>query len=116
MQHALIKSMDPNNNHTIEAFVKSFEEVVNVIRNRNPDCITVPMFGAVPFVDILNIIDEQFPNEKVEYVPASNKVHRVRDVLRGVFGNLINEYTPNGGSFLSIDEVVSGNSFVRVYK
>jgi len=108
--------MDPNNNKTIESFVKGFEEVAEIIKDRNPDLIIAPMFGAVPFIDILNIVDDEFPNNKVEYVPASNKVHRLRDVLRGVFKNLINAYTPVGGSFLSIDEVVSGNSLVRVFK
>lgn len=68
------------------------------------------------YIDILNIIDDDFPNEKVRYVPASNKIHRLREVLRGAFTALIGNETPNGGSYLSLDEVVSGNSLVRVYK
>ena len=108
--------MDPNDHKTIERMVAAFEQVADVIREQNPDCIIAPMMGAVPFIDILNIIDPDFPNDKVEYVPASSKLYRMRDVLRSAFGNLIEAYAPDQGLFLSLDEVVSGNSLVRVYK
>ena len=108
--------MDPTNPKTIEALVKALEKVSEIIKGKEPDCIIAPMMGAIPFIDMLNIIDEEFPNHKVEYVPASNKIHRLRPVLRGAFASLIEGYAPNGGSFLSLDEVVSGNSLVRVYK
>ena len=75
--------MDPNDRKTIESFVKSFEEVSVKIHDSNPDCIIAPMFGAVPFIDILNILDENFPNDRVEYVPASNKVHKLRESSEG---------------------------------
>lgn len=101
---------------TLESFVRSFERADEIIKEKNPDCIIAPMFGAVPFIDILNIINDEFPNEKVEYIPASNRVYRLRETLRSAFKKLIEAYTPNGGSFLSIDEVVSGNSLQRVYK
>ncbi|MDO8656187.1 MAG: hypothetical protein Q7K45_03035 [Nanoarchaeota archaeon] len=108
--------MDPNNHKTIERMVKAFEDIAQIIHEKNPDCIIAPMLGAVPFIDILNIVDDDFPNAKVEYVPASSKLHKLRDILRASFTNLIDAYAPNGGSFLSLDEVVSGNSLVRVYK
>lgn len=108
--------MDPNNPTTIEKMVRAFEQVSQTIQEKNPDCIIAPMLGAVPFIDILNIVNDDFPNAKVEYVPASSKLHRLREVLRASFSNLIDAYAPNGGSFLSLDEVVSGNSLVRVYK
>ena len=108
--------MDPNAYKTIEEMVKAFEVASEIIRKENPDCIIAPMFGAVPFIDILNIIDDEFPNQKVEYIPASSKVHRLREVLRGSFINLIEAYAKHGGKFLSLDEVVSGNSLVRVFK
>jgi len=113
----IFNSMDPNNYKTIENFVKGFEKVDEIIKERNPDCIIAPMFGAIPFIDVLNIINEEFPNEKVEYVPASNKIYRVKDVLRGAFENLISKhYSEDGTDFLSLDEIVSGNSLVRVQK
>ena len=108
--------MDPNDYKTIEAFVRSFEKVDGLVKKINPDIVIAPMVGAVPFIDVLNIIDGEFPNDKVEYVPASNKVHKVSDVLRGAFENLIREKVPEGGKLLSLDEVVSGNSVQRVYR
>ena len=108
--------MDPNSQKSLESFVRSFEQVAETIKERNPDCIIAPMFGAVPFIDILNIVDDEFPNHKVMYVPASNKVYRLREVLRAVFEKVIQEKAPDGGSFLSIDEVISGNSLQRVFK
>jgi hypothetical protein len=108
--------MDTQSKRAIEDYVRSFEKVANIIETENPDCIVAPMFGAVPFIDVLNIINPQFPNDKVEYVPASSNVHRVKEVLRGTFGNLINAYAPNGGKFLALDEVVSGSSLEKVHK
>src|SRR3989344_9668874 len=113
---AIKNSMDPKNQKTLESFVMKFEEVAKIIRNKDHDCIIAPMFGAVPFIDILNIIDEEFQNNKVEYIPASNKVYRIREVLREAFQGIIGAYTPNGGSLISLDEVVSGNSLQRIYK
>ena len=108
--------MDPNSRKAIEDFVTSMQEVARLIKQRNPDVIVAPMFGAVPFIDVLGVIDDAFPNEKVVYVPASNRVYRLREVLRGTFQNVIREHIPLGGSLLSLDEVVSGNSLMRVYK
>ncbi|MFH1972580.1 MAG: hypothetical protein ABIJ18_03835 [archaeon] len=108
--------MDPNNYDTIEDFVRALERANQIIEDQKPDCIIAPMFGSVPFIDVMNVINDNFPNEKVQYVPASNKVHRLREVLRSVFENVINNVAPHGGSFLSIDEVISGNSLKRVYK
>src|SRR3989344_5142158 len=97
----IFNSMDPNNYKIIENFVRGFEKVDEIIKERNPDCIIAPMFGAIPFIDVLNIINEEFPNEKVEYVPASNKIYRVKDVLRGAFENLISKhYSEDGTDFL----------------
>jgi hypothetical protein len=108
--------MDPNNYDIVEDFVKSLSIANNKIIKENPDIIIAPMFGSIPFIDVMNIIDSDFPNEKVKYVPASNKVHKLREVLRGVFKNIIHDEAPDGGRFLSIDEVISGNSLCRVYK
>lgn len=108
--------MDPNAQSTIEAFVSSMEHATRIIHEQNPTCILAPMFGAVPFIDVMNIIDDEFPNEKVVYVPASSKVYRMKEVLRGAFEKVIEEHTPNGGSILSLDEVVSGNSLTRLFK
>ena len=57
--------MDPNNYKVIENFVRSFEKTSDIIKKKDPDCIVAPMFGAVPFIDVLNIIDDEFPNHKI---------------------------------------------------
>lgn len=107
-------AMDPNKHETIKSFVQSMEEVSGSIRERNPGVIVAPMSGAIPFVDVLNIIDDDFDNSKVVYVPASNKVYRVGRVLRGAFKRIIEDKRED--SYLSLDEVVSGNSLIRVRK
>lgn len=105
-----------NQKETLDSFIHAFEKVAEILREKDPDVILAPMMGAVPFIDILNIIDDEFPNEKVIYVPASSRLHKVSKVLRETFRNIIEDYTPNGGKFISLDEVVSGNSCIRVYK
>ena len=108
--------MDPKNPKTLESFVRSLETVAGLIKQRNPDVIVAPMMGAIPFIDVLNVVDPNFPNDKVVYVPASNKVHKVEQVMAGAFGNIISALTPDGGSYLAIDEVVSGGSAQNVFK
>jgi len=108
--------MDPNEERNIEDFVENLEKVSEKIKEEKPDCIIAPMMGAIPFIDILNIIDENFPNEKVEYIPASSKIYKMREVLRESFKNLIRNYYSEDSKFLSLDEVVSGNSLKRIYK
>ena len=108
--------MDPKNPKTLEGFVRSLERVAALIKERSPDVIVAPMMGAIPFIDVLNVVDPNFPNDKVVYVPASNKVHNVEEVMTGVFGNVISALTPDGGSYLAIDEVVSGGSAQNVFK
>lgn len=108
--------MDPNNPGTIESFVRSMEEATHIVRHENPDVIVAPLMGAGPLVDVMNIVDGEFPNERIEYVPASSRLHRARDVMRCAFENIIRAYCPDGGRVLSIDEVVSGSSVLRVFK
>jgi len=109
--------MDRNDTRIIENFIKGIEQAGDLIRQKKPDCIVAPMFGAVPFIDILNVIQDDFPNEIVEYVPASNKVHDVRNVIHGAMNSILEKYyNPEGTKIVSIDEVVSGNSLMRVYK
>lgn len=104
-------------NETLKSFVKGMEHVDEKIEEINPDYIIAPMIGAIPFIDTLNIINEDFDNFKVEYVPASNKIHNLKFVLRNWFNNFLDENaSDNGLTLLSLDEVVSGNSLQRVYK
>lgn len=110
--------MDPNANSSIEDFVKGMYEVSSKLHALQPDYIIAPMVGAIPFIDVLCIIDEHFENEKVLYLPASNKIKGVRTVIRNWFGNMLREsYVPGSDlKMVSIDEVISGNSLVRSLK
>jgi len=110
--------MDPNNYHTIENFVNGMIELGSKIRDFEPDHIIAPMMGAVPFIDVLNIVDEDFENEKVVYMPASNKIKQVKRVIRDWMNNFLEEvYDPETGvKLVALDEVVSGNSMIRSNK
>ena len=100
----------------LESLVNALFKVNDYLEKENPDLIIAPLRGAVPFIDILNIINEDFPNEKVEYVIASSCVDDLRTSLRKSLFTLIAEKIPEGGTAVFIDEVVSGNSLVRLYK
>ena len=106
--------MDPNALVNIERFVQGMEKVDDIIKEENPDIIIAPMMGANPFIDVLNILNEDFPNHKVEYVPASSRLEDPKKVMRNAFYQIIKEHQEK--KYLSIDEVVSGNSAERVHK
>ncbi|MBI4983453.1 hypothetical protein HZC32_02315 [Candidatus Woesearchaeota archaeon] len=109
--------MDPNKYKTIENFVRGMIRLGEGLKEFDPDYIIAPMMGAVPFIDILNIVGNEFENEKVYYMPASNKIKDVKKVIRNWFSNFLEEiYIPNEIKIACLDEVVSGNSLVRSYK
>ena len=103
--------MDPNQYKHIEDFVKGMITLSEKLHQFEPDHIIAPMIGAVPFVDVLCIVDEEFENDKVEYVPASNKIKNVKRVLRTWFDNFLEDnYHPGEIKIASLDEVISGSS------
>lgn len=109
--------MDPNKYETIENFVKGMVDIGEELKKFSPNHILAPMMGAVPFIDILNIVDDEFENEKVHYMPASNKVKDAKKVIKNWFSNFLEEvYHPGQIKIACLDEVVSGNSLIRSYK
>ncbi len=101
---------------SLDSFVQGMIEVDYEINKYNPDHIFVPLMGSAPFIDCLNIFDDDFDNEIIEYIPASSKLKDMKSVLRTWFKNFLKEnYFPKM-KVLSIDEVISGNSLQRVYK
>ena len=56
-----------------EKFVDGFRGVATLVRENSPDYIFAPVVGAVPFVDILSIVDQNFPLEDVCYLPNSSR-------------------------------------------
>jgi hypothetical protein len=91
-----------------------------IIQNLNPDIVLAPMMGAVPLIDLLNVVNPQFDNERVVYVPASSSIQSLNNILPVTIRNVLKDRASvdtiarEGYSILSIDEVVSGSSAVRV--
>ena len=118
---------DPNSKENLEDFIRGMGEASQVIVDENPDVLIVPMVGSVPFIDVMNIIDDDFPNYKVEYVPASGSIEYLKQVLNQSFDSILEEYSNLSAEYkepkdqketyiLSIDEVISGNSMIRGVK
>ncbi len=103
---------------TLETFVSGMINVSKAIHRFDPNVIIAPMNGAVALVDILNIVDPNFDISQVEYMPASSKLTGVRQAITNWTRNFLAENCPTEGGYRMavIDEVVSGNSSVRVYK
>ncbi len=101
---------------SLEKIVEELRIVDQYIKKEKPNLIVVPLRGAAPFIDILNIIDDEFPNEIVEYIIASSCVKKVREIIKKSLFSLIVDKLFDGGKIVFIDEVVSGNSLVRIYK
>lgn len=106
-------------NYTIgelESFVNAFKKASDIIRSENPDYVVAPMIGAIPFIDILNVVDRKFDNDRVEYMPASSRFANLDGVMHTWLLNFLRKnYHGNDLKLLSIDEVVSGSSAVRGY-
>ena len=110
--------MDPNQYSHIEDFVRGMRELGQKLKKSEPDFIIAPMVGAIPFIDVLCIVDDGFENDKISYMPASNKIKNVKAVIRDWTKNFLEE-NYNSGELIKIaglDEVITGNSLVRSYK
>ena len=104
---------------TLDKFIEGMIRLGKGVRESNPNVIIAPINGAVPLIDILNIVDPNFDNSQVEYMPASSKLEDVRGVIKTWTEHFLLENCPTDSPTYSIavvDEVVSGNSSVRVYK
>ncbi len=103
---------------TLETFVNGMITAGKALHAVHPNVIIAPINGAVPLIDILNIVDHEFDNSQVEYMPASSKIDDVKHVVKDWTYNFLMEHCPSEGqySMVILDEVVSGNSSVRVYK
>lgn len=106
------------NQDLLKSYVAGLGDAVEIFDDKKPDLIIAPMMGSVPFVDIMNLIDPNFDNEKVHYMPASSSVVNIQKVMRGWLSNFLDDNVHPDHDFylMGIDEVVSGNSTKRVYK
>lgn len=101
----------------LEAFARGFGSVAEDVRNREPDYILAPIVGAVPFVDVLHIVDRHFPTEDVVYLPNSSRFRNRDDLMRAWYNNFYRRVeTGDKISLVCLDEVLSGSSAVKGYK
>jgi len=106
--------MKQYNQRELEDFVRGFKKAANIIAMEKPDHILAPVIGAVPFVDVLSIVDRHFPLETVSYPPNSSRFAN-RDELMSVWNlNFLREnYANESLKIMTIDEVISGSSAVK---
>lgn len=101
---------------TIGALAKGFKNASDVIRMKNPDYIFAPVAGAVPFVDILNIVDRKFPLDAVKYLPNSSRFANRDELVSRWYENFYEKNEVGGKmKILCLDEVISGTSAVNSY-
>jgi hypothetical protein len=104
----------------LDSFVDGLIEANRAIEREQPDIVLAPMLGAVPLVDALNVVNPQFDNSVVFYVPASSTIKNLNAILPGTVKNLLSDvadpdhFMGEGLKILSIDEVVSGSSIMRL--
>lgn len=101
---------------SLKAYEEGLRKASEIIVETSPDYIIAPMMGAVPFIDVMHILNDSFDPEKVYYMPASSHIADVSGIMKNWMKNFLKKnVTPEKPVILvSIDEVVSGNSAVRV--
>ena len=99
-------------------FVKGLSEASEIVVDENPDYFIAPMMGAVPFIDVMHILNEDFDVSKVHYMPASSHVVDAKSVMSNWMDNFLakNVAVDSPVKMIGIDEIVSGSSATRVYR
>ncbi len=110
--------VDPRSPETIRAFAKSVGDIADIIQKENPATLLIPLKGAVPLIDVLSIMDSAVLDREHEYIPASSSMVDVKHILYSWMRNYLEETHIAGTQqyLLSLDEVKSGNSAMRVWK
>ncbi len=102
---------------SIENLVKGFKKASDIIHMEKPDVVFAPVVGAVPFIDILKIVDRKFPLEIVEYPPNSSRFRKRDELMSRWYDNFFEEYeTDEELKIICLDEVLSGASAVKGYR
>src|SRR3989344_9238941 len=99
-----------------KSIVEGFKKVSDIIKMKGPDYILAPVIGAVPFVDILKIIDRKFPLENIVYLPNSSRFSNRDELVSRWYKNFYKKKDVGDEmKILCLDEVLSGSSAVNSY-
>lgn len=108
----------------LRSFAMGLVKANKIIEEKKPDLLLVPMRGSVPLIDGINVVNPNFDNSIVYYIPASSSILNVAKIIPKTIANILHSlldfYIITGLEkkflIMSIDEVVSGNSAIRVMK
>lgn len=100
----------------LESFVKGMIRASKLLKSEKPDHFLAPITGAVPFVDVLAIVDRHFDFDSVQYVPSTSKLEHLTDLMEGWYTGFLNStYHDKPLRIATLDEVVGGSSSIRAY-
>jgi hypothetical protein len=100
----------------LKSFVNGFRKASGLVKKLSPDHLLIPITGAVPFVDVLSIVDRHFDYSATDYMPNSSKFKNLDELMGRWFSNFLDKtYSGNPLSLVVLDEVVSGASALRSY-
>src|SRR3989338_3625208 len=102
----------------LRSFIKGMERTAEIIDEERADYIVAPMMGAVPFIDVMNIVYPAFDPERVKYMPASSRIGEdVSYLVRLWFEKFLDDIKPSERINIVIpDEVVGGGSLTKNIK
>lgn len=101
----------------MDEFVRGVKKASDLVKMQGPDFIFAPVIGAVPLVDILNIVDRKFPNDSVIYMPNSSRFVNRDELMSNWYENFYKEHEFGKPlKIVCLDEVLSGSSALKGYK
>lgn len=104
------------NGKEVEGIANGFAKVAELVRMQGPDHIFAPVIGAVPFIDILYIVDRHFPLHLVCYLPNSSRFANRNKLMSNWYSNFYkSNETGDKLKIVCLDEVLSGASAVNGY-
>jgi len=113
----LVQFMKQYNQKEFDSYIEAMRKISDVLRSEKPDYILAPIIGSVPLIDVLSIIDRNFPVENVEYPPNSSRFSNREEIIARWYHNFfLDNYDGGRMSLICLDEVISGSSSSKGYK
>lgn len=98
------------------SIVKGFKKASVIINMEKPDYIFAPIIGAVPFVDILSIVDKNFRKNSIVYLPNSSRFANRNELMSTWYKNFFEKNDIGEPmKIICLDEVLTGSSAVKGY-